>query len=171
MGTDAQGLVRYDFISDPTTLQDIVSDAIDQNRRCIEARQIEFDLDLEQGLVPAVATIDLKRAILKALQIAITSSPVGGTVCVTGFGMRERIILEIADDGPGFNQNALETLSGRSVNAAPQISAEGIRLLELTETVRRWGGKLSVKNCPEGGGALTFLLLKPRPQVLHRAAA
>ena len=57
-------------------------------------------------------------------------------------GPNDRIVVEIADDGPGM----------------PDISGPGFGLRGMTERVKAIGGSLILCNRPEGGLAVTALL-------------
>ena len=171
MEEDRGTLYRHEVISDLSTLDRIVSRAIWQNRRSIEARRIEVDLDLEMGLMAMPGSKDLRHAITQAVQIAVNASPTKGTIYLTGFCCGQNIILEIADDGPGFSESVTERNSELEASTAPTNLYHLSKLPAVAALVQRLGGRLSVRNCPEGGGAITFQLPRSRLPVQRRAAA
>ncbi len=140
-------------------LRKAAAQALDLVRTRKEFAGIRFEVDIEAG-TPEVGghTVLLGQVLLNLILNACEAQPDGGEVTVRMRGTEDRVILEIADRGPGLTaQEAARIFE-------PFYSTKGSTGLGLSichSIVRQHGGDLSA-SAREGGGALLRLSLPVR---------
>lgn len=127
-------------------------------------RHVKVETECEEGL-PSV-WVDPGRFILVLLSLlgnaqeAITLSGKGSVVRVrvaqTRDGQDEWSTVEVRDDGPGIPQAFLDRVFEPFFTTKEKGSGYGLYL--AAETLREQGGRLSVRNLPEGGACFTIWL-------------
>lgn len=71
----------------------------------------------------------------------------------------ERILIEVRDNGPGFDPAILGTLFDPFVTTKPSGAGLGLGLTISYEIIREFGGALKAANHPDGGAVLTVELV------------
>ena len=107
--------------------------------------QVQLADDLDSCSLNADAT--LKQALTNLLNNAREASPSGFDVSVFADG--GDVVLKIIDQGPGLSNDMVEQL-GRPVMVNSQQGL-GIGLLLTHATLNRFGGNVTMYNCPRGG--------------------
>jgi two-component system sensor histidine kinase HydH len=107
----------------------------------------------------------LSSAVLNLAQNAIDAMPQGGRLEVTACVGRGGLELEIADSGPGLNDEMLRRAFEPFFTTKPGALGLGLALVRRIAAVH--GGDVLAVNCPEGGAAFTLRF----PQRALRAAA
>ena len=73
-------------------------------------------------------------------------------------GPRERLLLEVEDDGPGISAQDRERVLQRGVRADESVPGHGLGLAMVRDTVDLYGGSMSVGASPLGGARFTLRL-------------
>jgi two-component system sensor histidine kinase RegB len=97
----------------------------------------------------------LKQTIHNVLDNAIEASPVGVTFTASQRG--DRLVLEVADVGHGFDPDMLESL-GKPYQSSKGRAGGGLGLFLVVNVLRKLGGSVSAGNRPEGGAIVTMSL-------------
>ncbi|MGY9048716.1 hypothetical protein P775_01295 [Puniceibacterium antarcticum] len=95
----------------------------------------------------------LHRACENVVRNALSHSPQGGTVSVTGSRVGEYIMLEIADEGPGVPETDLKKIFNPFVRVDNAIASQGIGLglAIASSAIRSHGGEIGAHNRTQGG--------------------
>ena len=95
----------------------------------------------------------LHRACENVVRNALSYSPNGGTVSVTGSRHKDEIVLEITDDGPGVPEPKLKAIFSPFVRVDGDTAPQGIGLglAIAASAVRSHGGKIMAQNRVKGG--------------------
>jgi len=108
--------------------------------------------------------VALKRCLTALFANALSHTPEGGTVCLTGERGRGSVVVRVRDTGTGITGIAPERIVERFTHGAPgRQPSHGIGLALLRDTVTAAGGSVEVGST---GGNGTVVKL-----VLHEAAA
>lgn len=73
-------------------------------------------------------------------------------------GPRERLLLEVEDDGPGISAQDRERVLQRGVRADESVPGHGLGLAMVRDTVELYGGSMSIGASPLGGARFTLRL-------------
>jgi signal transduction histidine kinase len=135
-------------------LRSLVDDVLDALAPQLDAQEIRLDVDVPSGLAVRADHDMLRRAVLNVVLNALDAMPDGGELVVTGVDGPYGCELEIADSGPGFEEQALRRACEPFYTT--KSSGTGLGLAIVQRMAEAHGGELSIGNCPEGGAALTL---------------
>ncbi len=107
----------------------------------------------------------LRWAILKLALNALEAMPRGGRLVVTSFSGSAGLELEVADSGPGLNDEVRRRAFEPFFTT--KTGAHGLGLAVVHRLAEAHGGDVVAMNCPEGGAAFTLRI----PLRAARAAA
>jgi signal transduction histidine kinase len=128
------------------------------------------DLDLRIGVperLPAVADEEkLVSVVSNLVANAIRHAPAGGVVRCSLGTAPGRLILQVADDGPGVAPDQRDTIFERYRRGA-RSGGTGLGLAIVGEIAQLHGGTVAVGDAPEGGALFTVEL--PRSTQRHEA--
>ena len=125
-----------------------------------DSRGLLADTDIDPSMVVTV----LGNLIDNAVD-AVAGRPDGGEVRVSlHHHVGDRLILEVADNGPGVADPAVVFVDGYTTKYSDQPRGVGLALVQ--KLVRRFGGDITVRNDP--GAVFTVRLPVRSPQVVHR---
>ena len=113
------------------------------------------------GWQAAMASVDLDAVLTHLLDNAATAAGSEGTVRVSVHEQHARIVVDIADDGPGMTPEFIRDELFRPFSTTT-IGGSGVGAYQSRELLRRVGGDLLVLSSP--GDGTTMRLLLPRPQ-------
>jgi signal transduction histidine kinase len=109
----------------------------------------------------------LRRSLLNLVLNAVDALPAGGELdiiaCLTAAGLE----LEVADSGPGVPSPLAERLFEPFFTTKTGGTGLGLAIVERIAAAH--GGRVTVRNCPEGGAAFT-LIFPQKHSALERAA-
>jgi two-component system, sensor histidine kinase FlrB len=131
----------------------------------LEAQMIDVDIDVPPNTLLSADREMIRRAVLNLVLNAIDAMPDGGTLVITSYDSARGFELEVADSGPGLNdevkRRAFEPFYSTKQNGT------GLGLAIVYHVAEAHGGTVTAMNCPEGGAAFTIKI----PRRTMRAAA
>jgi PAS domain S-box-containing protein len=144
---------------EPCDVRDVVAASLREFRLqhdCIVSLDLPPDLPRLR-----LDSVLLGRFLTNALDNAARAAGRGGTIEVVvrleTRGDGEWLVLEVADNGPGFAEEVLDHLFEPFVTTRPD--GTGLGLVIMREVCRLHGGDLEVANRPEGGSRVTARLM------------
>ncbi len=137
-------------------LAPLVREVCDALAPQLAAQAIHADLDLPPQLTVLADRDMLRRATLNLVLHALDAMPQGGELAVTGTAGPHGVELEIADSGPGINEEDGPRLSEPFFTTKSGSTGLGLAIVERIAAAH--GGDVSVRNCPQGGAAFTIRL-------------
>lgn len=102
-----------------------------------------------------VADAGLRQMVFNVLDNALEVSPARVELEVSGGD--DDLVIEVRDDGPGFDADVLARL-GTPYNSTKDRAGGGLGLFLSVNVARTLGGRLSVRNLPHRGAAVTVVL-------------
>jgi signal transduction histidine kinase len=133
-------------------------------RACVQgfdAIAAQRDLDLRLGVpdrLPAVVDEEKVVSLVSNLVAnAIRHAPSGGVVRCSLGTAPSRLVLQVADDGPGVAHDQRETIFER-YRRGSRSAGTGLGLAIVGEIVGLHGGSVAVGDAPEGGALFTVEL-------------
>ncbi len=149
-------------------VEDLLEEILDSIAPQLEAQGIEASLDIPPHTVATADREMLRRAVLNLVLNAVDAMPRGGQLVVTSYEGRRGLELEIADSGPGLQQEDLERVFDPFYTTKP--SGTGLGLSIVHRIVEAHGGRITAMNCPEGGAAFTIEIPRRRAMGMGMAA-
>lgn len=144
----------------PADLAEVARSVVERLRPQYETKQVDLIAELEEPL-PITADEDrLVQAISNVVGNALTHTPAGGTVRITGSRDDRHCRLAVVDSGEGIPPDQLETIFFRYTRFHDGPGT-GIGLNIARSLVRAHGGDLTAAGDGPGEGA-TFTLTLPR---------
>lgn len=128
------------------TLQDLVRKMREHAEEIFEARDIALSLDLPEDGQPVKVGVNLRRDLYLIFKEAVNNAVrhSGCTrISIRLHAVRSRLILEIADDGTGFDAVA---------------DTDGNGLASMRRRADRLGGALAIRTGPTGGTTITMTM-------------
>jgi signal transduction histidine kinase/CheY-like chemotaxis protein len=139
----------------------VVTEAIEMVRTTIEG---ESSLDgtpvrirTRMPRLPAVSALapELRHVIVNLLLNARDAMPTGGTIELVGEEQRDRVVLEVFDDGCGIPEKDLENIFSPFFTTKGRRGT-GLGLSNARAVLGRLGGTISARNRPGGGACFTL---------------
>ncbi|MBX3414573.1 MAG: sensor histidine kinase [Pirellulales bacterium] len=141
-------------------IRDLVEDVRISLAPQLMAQGIRFAIDVPPEQFVLVDRDMLRRAVLNLAMNALDVMPDGGEIVVTSFIGARGFELEIADSGPGLDEET--TRRAFEPFYTTKSSGTGLGLAIVSRIAELHGGDVTVINCPEGGAAFTL-------RIPHRA--
>jgi signal transduction histidine kinase len=141
----------------------LVEETIDRTRPLLAQKSLTVGLDLPDDLPQVEADRDkLTQVLLNLLDNAISFSPEGARIEVSGRALDGHLEVCVQDHGPGIPSEALERVFTRFYQAGNQPPAGrpgvGLGLSICKQLVESHGGQIRAEAAPGGGARLTFTL-------------
>lgn len=111
---------------------------------------VENDLSAGVGLFARFQTSDFERVVSNLLNNAIESLSGAGRVAVRLFGDEAWCVLEVCDTGCGIPSDKLKVLGQRGASFGKE-EGSGLGLYHAFETIRSWGGTISIRSQVNAG--------------------
>jgi PAS domain S-box-containing protein len=143
----------------PVDLRSVVEDAAEQ---VASLRRPEVSLDLDPGLAPVLASVDLVRmtqAIANLIKNALQATE-RGSVRVRLEDRGADVAIRVSDTGPGIPPEVREKLFRTFFSTKPRGEGTGLGLFFTGFVVTAHGGRIDVESEPGRGS--TFTVLVPR---------
>lgn len=137
-------------------VENIIADVNFEGRTCDVSVRYEGANTLELRGNPEL----LHRACENVIRNALSHSPQGGTVCVTGRLAGDAVILEVADSGPGVPDTDLKNIFMPFVRVDEESPSQGIGLgLAIAySALHSHGGSITARNREPHGLLLSIML-------------
>ena len=151
----------------PVDLNEIVERTVEMRAYELRLENIRVELDLHEQLPQAKADgAQIQQALLNLVvnaEQAIRQTKESGHIWIRTRQIPEnRIVLEVADDGPGVPPEVILRIFDPFFTTKPAGVGTGLGLSILYGIIRQHGGEVSVENRP-GGGAVFKLELPGAP--------
>lgn len=125
----------------------------------LDAQSIRVSTDVSPTTVVTADREMLRRAVLNLVLNAIDAMQEGGQLVFTSFDGPQSFELEVGDSGPGLDQEQLSHVFDPFYTT--KSDGTGLGLAIVHRIAEAHGGRVTVRNCPEGGAAFTIEI--PRP--------
>jgi signal transduction histidine kinase len=132
----------------------LVHDICDSLAPQLEAQGIQTELDIPVGLRIVADGEMLRRATMNLVLNALDAMPDGGELSITAWMGARTFELEIADSGPGINDNVRRHLFEPFFTT--KSNGTGLGLTIVDRIAEAHGGEVRAENCPQGGAAFTI---------------
>jgi signal transduction histidine kinase/FixJ family two-component response regulator len=158
----------------PVSLNQIVQRAMELLRFSLAAEKIRVEIDLEPALPfvqgdPGHLQQVLMNLVGNARQ-AIEQDGLGGTIQLRTKRIGERrVMLEVADNGPGIPQGILARIFDPFFTTKPPGVGTGLGLAIVLSVVREHGGQVHVLSPPQGGATFQVELPAAAETMQERA--
>jgi signal transduction histidine kinase len=110
--------------------------------------ELEWNVDVPPGLVGKIDSDDLAEAIGNLLENA--SRHASAKVAISARKEANRVVVTIADDGPGIPETRLEETLARGGRLDSLGSGAGLGLAIVRDIAKAWGGQLDLRTSPQG---------------------
>ena len=127
-----------------------------------ETKNIGYNLDIADAIHSQIDENKFQRVLLNLLSNALKFTPIGGSVrcSLKVDSERDRVILEVADSGPGIHlelrEAAFERFRQLEGGANRRFGGTGLGLAIARDFVHLHGGTISIGDAPEGGALFTI---------------
>ncbi len=147
-------------------VRDLTDEVCEAMGPMLDAQSIRVVTDIAPGTQVSADREMLRRALLNLVLNAIDVMSEGGDLVLTSFNGPNGFVLEVADSGPGLDQEQLQQVFEPFFTTKADGTGLGLAIVQrIAET---HGGRVTAVNCPEGGVAFT---LEFPPRQAMRAAA
>lgn len=155
-------------------LNQVVLRSMELQRLSMAAEKIHMELDLDPALPAVVGDAAQLQQVLMNLvgnaRQALEQKDQGGRIRVrTKQTAEHRVQLEVEDDGPGVPQSILARIFDPFFTTKAEGVGTGLGLSIVLSIVREHGGRVDVRNAPEGGAIFSIEL--PMAERLANAPA
>ncbi|MBU0606334.1 MAG: HAMP domain-containing histidine kinase, partial [Armatimonadetes bacterium] len=146
------GVLEFEF--EPTNLREVVEGVVHSFEPRLREHDVQAKLNTEDVPVVMADGERLVQVVVNLLDNALRYSPAGGTIAVTvGRGLvprPDRVVVTVADEGPGIPESDLAEVFERFHKADParQVGDQGagLGLAIAKEIVARHGGEVFARN-------------------------
>ncbi len=141
-------------------LSDLARNAAELYAEVAEAKPVALSIDVAGAVpIPADAT-RLRQAIANLVDNAVKYTPVGGRVTLRVRAVGDDAVLSVSDTGPGVPESEQPRVWERLYRGDASRSQRGLGLgLSLVRViVEAHGGRVTVRNAPEGGAVFEMHL-------------
>jgi len=134
-----------------------------------EAPYIQKGVKLNRQISPGIEifgeTLHFSRIVDNLLENAIEFTPEGGSVICSLADEGNEIILTVADTGIGIANGHLESIFNRFYKVNRSARGNGLGLPIVEDTVKMYGGRITMESEPGKGSVFRVFMLKTRTQL------
>ena len=137
-------------------IKDIIKLAIDEHDNELNGRNIVTITDIEPFTMNGDGRL-IKISIHNILENAIRHSPSNSQIEILTYQDNDKKVIELSDEGPGFDENALEVIKNFSIDEPlPRFNSNefGLGLITTKLIIDIHEGKLTAKNKSEKGASV-----------------
>jgi signal transduction histidine kinase len=157
-----------DYASDQTPhcesvgLKRLVDEVLDTLQPRLSRQKVVVEVH-----VPTTLTLEVDRRMMAAAvrhltHSALATMPAGGQLVITAVSSPLGLELEVADSGPGLSEEEMPRAFAATHHSP--VGTSGMERAIARHVVSAHGGKITARNCPEGGAAFTLLFPSRRAQ-------
>ena len=146
-------------------VRELITEVCESLRPQFEAQSIFLSIDIPISLSLMADREMLRRAVLNLVLNSVDAMQSGGDLVITAVDGPTGFELEIADSGPGLTEQ--ETEKAFDPFFTTKSDGTGLGLAIVHRIAEAHGGRVTARNCPEGGAAFTIEF----PRHVMRAAA
>lgn len=141
-------------------IADLLKEALELYGYLAEDKGITFETDIAPELHIVVDAVRMRQALANLLDNAVKYTPSGGRVRVEAREMDGRVMIRIADNGPGIPPEDLPRIFDRLFRGDKSRSQRGLGLgLSLVQAVvKAHQGRIEVETAPGEGAAFILVL-------------
>ena len=154
-----EGAIELNMTSDD--LRNIVAGVVDTLRPQYELNDVRLEVSLDEPMPVHVDGDRIAQTLTNLLGNALSHTPPGGEVTVTGGKDSRWCWVVVADTGPGIPETELETIFERFTRLESTHSGTGIGLNIARTLARSHGGDITASSPPDQPGA-RFEMKLPR---------
>ena len=160
LGATVTDLLSFTSDRDPVwrnfSLRGLADEVCESLAPQLEAQGIVPKIDVPPNIFVTADRDMLRRAIVNLAFNAIDAMRDGGGLYITAVDGQQAIELEIADSGPGIDEQVRKRIFEPFFTTKSEGTGLGLPIvLRIAEA---HGGSVEVANCPEGGAAFTIRL-------------
>lgn len=169
----AMGIVRgQDYVFEQVGLHEPAESAALLTSYAARKKNAAVKLDFPPGLPPVRASrAHVERIFINTVGNSLSFIPDGGTVSLAARPAEGGVLVEIADNGPGFPAKILEGEVRAFDTTRPDMGGTGLGLYVSSRIARRHGGWLKLDNRPGGGARVRVFLPLEGPHDKEPASA
>ena len=140
-------------------LASLIDDVVGRLRPLTQTHRLEVRVPDDLPPVP-LDYVEIDQVLSNLIENAARHTPQGSRVVVTARVERGEAVVEVADDGPGIAIDAMDRLFKPFLRSAGRQGARGtgLGLAVARGLVEAHGGRIAVRNRPEGGALFAFTL-------------
>jgi PAS domain S-box-containing protein len=151
------GRVRLELA--PVDVGGLLAEAASLNAAYVDRYRARLKLDVEPGLRVNADRKRLQQVIANLVSNAARFSPEGGEIRLSArAGAQGRVVLSVADQGPGVPEDFRPRLFGRFEQAEHDKGGTGLGLAICKSLVERMGGRIWCDSAPGPGASFSFEL-------------
>jgi len=133
-------------------LWQVIDDCLKLMRQSHHSRHVEVILPRTRELAPVRANgEELKQVFLNLFMNALDAMAEGGQLTVNVLRRRTSLLAQVADTGSGVSPEHMPRLFEPFFTTKQEGQGTGLGLYVCYGIIKRYGGRLSVRNRPEGG--------------------
>ncbi len=147
----------------PVQVKPLIAQAVEGLRLRAEAKKVRISVEDSCDASPVQGDPNLlERVLVNLLDNAVRHTPDGGTIAVSQRADGGRLLVTVADDGPGIAVQDLphifEPFFRSDASRNPETGGVGLGLTIARRIMRAHGGDLTAENRPGGGALFTASL-------------
>ena len=156
----------------PIVLGTFLTDAIEQHRDLATDKGVHLVADFEGRIGAAVADRHrLGQAVANLLANAVKFTPAGGTIRVSAVTHSDRVVIAVADDGPGISPEHIDHVFDRYWQPERRRDGLGLGLAIVKGIVDAHGGTVEVESILGQGATFRVVLKRNRSMPTEALAA
>ena len=140
-------------------LASLIDDVVGRLRPLTRSHRLEVRVPEDLPPVP-LDYVEIDQVLSNLIENAARHTPPGSSIMITARVERGEAVVEVADDGPGIAIDAMDRLFKPFLRSAGRQGARGtgLGLAVARGLVEAHGGRIAVRNRPEGGALFAFTL-------------
>jgi len=141
----------------PVPVDAVISDRAAAWKPAADEKAVELAVSGAEPLTARLRESHLEQILDNLLANALEAVPVGGHIWISAAAAGDRVLITVADDGPGMTEQQRQTAFRRFVSATPGGTGLGLAIVHRLVTAD--GGTAELRDSPAGG--LTVVLDLP----------
>jgi two-component system sensor histidine kinase KdpD len=139
-------------------VEEVVGAALSRLEMALRGRPVHTDVSKDLSLVP-MDDVLVEQVFINLLENATKYTPAGTEIDIRAWAEDGRLMVEVADRGPGLGPGEESRIFEKFYRAAPPESrGAGLGLTICRAIVEAHGGRIWAQNRPDGGAAFRFFL-------------